>query len=209
MMSSVIHARLEYQCGHAALVSLPRIKGEIAAQRNARVAREKSAALERQCDFCGPLVVELVSAATQELAPVVADLPLAVAVDSVADAFDGHEFDGSEVGGEPLEVVEVLEPLEVVEVLEPVELVEVLEPAEVAELIEVPGAPALDEAIGARRPGVRRAARTRAPRRAADLRRFLVEYRVDRIIRAADVRDALRLAASLGATEVLEIARQD
>ena len=47
MMSSVIHARLEYQCGHAALVSLPRIKGETAAQRNARVAREKSAALER------------------------------------------------------------------------------------------------------------------------------------------------------------------
>jgi hypothetical protein len=200
MMSSVIHARLEYQCGHAALVSLPRIKGEIAAQRNARVAREKSAALERQCDFCGPLVVELVSAATPELAPVVADLPLAVAVDSVADAFDGHELDGSEVGGGPLEVVEVLEP---------VELVEVLEPVEVAELIEVPGAPPLAEAIGGRRPGVRRAARTQAPRRAADLRRFLVEYRVDRIIRAADVRDALRQAASLGATEVLEIARQD
>src|SRR5947208_4358597 len=62
VMSSVIPARLEYQCGHAALVSLPRIKGESSAQRNERVAREKSAARTRACDFCGPNVEVVVAA---------------------------------------------------------------------------------------------------------------------------------------------------
>src|SRR5216684_3131573 len=52
MMSSVIEARLVFQCWHAALVSLPRIKGETSAQRADRVAREKSAAHTRACDFC-------------------------------------------------------------------------------------------------------------------------------------------------------------
>src|SRR5690349_17129492 len=56
MMPSVIPARLQFQCGHAALVTLPRVKGETATQRNDRVAREKSAALARQCDFCAPSV---------------------------------------------------------------------------------------------------------------------------------------------------------
>src|SRR5205085_3762177 len=56
MMSSVIPARLTFQCGHAALVTLPRVKGETASQRNERVAFEKNAALSRQCDFCGPTV---------------------------------------------------------------------------------------------------------------------------------------------------------
>lgn len=55
-MSSVIPARLTFQCGHAALVTLPRVKGETASQRNERVAAEKTAALVRQCDFCGPTV---------------------------------------------------------------------------------------------------------------------------------------------------------
>jgi len=55
-MPSVIPARLQFQCGHAALVTLPRVKGESATQRNDRVAREKSSALARQCDFCAPSV---------------------------------------------------------------------------------------------------------------------------------------------------------
>ena len=197
MMSSVIHARLEYQCGHAALVSLPRIKGETAAQRNARVAREKSAALERQCDFCGALVLALVTAAPPELALVAADLPLtAVAVESVAAGVDGHQLDGAEGPAETVEV-EVLEPVAVA-VADPVELPAAASEAEV----EV-------EVSSGRQPVVRRAARAKAPRPAADLRRFLIEYRVDRVVRAVDVRDALRQVASLGATDVLEIARQD
>src|SRR4051794_31319032 len=59
MKSSVIPARLQFQCGHAALVSLPRVKGETATQRNDRVAGEKVSALLRQCDFCAPSVVVL------------------------------------------------------------------------------------------------------------------------------------------------------
>src|ERR1700694_3408960 len=54
MISSVIPARLEYSCGHAALVSLPRLKGESAAQRTERVNGEKAGARVRACDFCGP-----------------------------------------------------------------------------------------------------------------------------------------------------------
>jgi hypothetical protein len=54
MISSVIAARLEYNCGHAPLVSLPRLKGETAAQRAERVARAKTEARGRACDFCGP-----------------------------------------------------------------------------------------------------------------------------------------------------------
>src|SRR5258708_4833154 len=66
MTSSVISARLEFQCGHAALVSLPRIKGENSAQRNERVAREKVAAHARSCDFCGPDVTIMVQASAPE-----------------------------------------------------------------------------------------------------------------------------------------------
>src|SRR3954470_4161231 len=63
MMSTAIPARLEFQCGHAALVSLPRVKGESAIVRTARVDREKSAAQRRACDFCGPTLEVLVAAA--------------------------------------------------------------------------------------------------------------------------------------------------
>ncbi len=53
MISSVILARLEFNCGHAVLVSLPRLKGESANQRTQRVNGEKSGARGRACDFCG------------------------------------------------------------------------------------------------------------------------------------------------------------
>jgi hypothetical protein len=54
-----------------------------------------------------------------------------------------------------------------------------------------------------------RTARARTRDATRDRRQFLVQYRVERLIQAVDVRDALRQAASLGATDVLEIARQD
>jgi transposase-like protein len=54
MISSVIPARLEFSCGHVALVSLPRPKGESPTQRTARVNQEKTEARGRACDFCGP-----------------------------------------------------------------------------------------------------------------------------------------------------------
>jgi hypothetical protein len=88
MMSSVIPARLEYQCGHAALVSLPRIKGESTAQRNERVAREKSNALARQCDFCAP-VVEIVAAASELLPTPLEAATDVAAFESVVEGVDG------------------------------------------------------------------------------------------------------------------------
>ena len=83
MMSSAIPARLEYQCGHAALVSLPRIKGETSAQRTRRVALEKSAALVRQCDFCAP-VVEIAQTVVPQPVAAALDLPLATLVLEIA-----------------------------------------------------------------------------------------------------------------------------
>src|SRR5437667_12806082 len=85
MMSSVIPARLEYQCGHAALVSLPRIKGESSAQRNERVVREKSAAHTRACDFCGPNV-EVVHVAAPPVALVEPPPPPVVVAPVVEEA---------------------------------------------------------------------------------------------------------------------------
>src|SRR5215208_7102355 len=49
-----VSAYLQYACGHAALVTLPRVKGESGRQREQRVAQEKVSALGRQCDFCAP-----------------------------------------------------------------------------------------------------------------------------------------------------------
>src|ERR1700730_15603159 len=89
MMTSVIPARLEFQCGHAALVSLPRVKGESSAQRSIRIALEKSGAQTRSCDFCAPrleLVPEIVVADVTALAAaprsleVVADVVVAEVV---------------------------------------------------------------------------------------------------------------------------------
>jgi transposase-like protein len=49
---SMLPARLEYGCGHVALVSLGHTKGESARHRADRVQREKAAARQRSCDFC-------------------------------------------------------------------------------------------------------------------------------------------------------------
>src|SRR5438128_4186508 len=86
MMSSVIAARLVFQCGHAALVSLPRIKGETNAQRAERVAREKSAAQTRACDFCAQRLEVVVqqAAPAPALAPIPAPVPPVEAVAPVA-----------------------------------------------------------------------------------------------------------------------------
>jgi hypothetical protein len=51
---SVVPVRLDYACGHAALASLARVKGERPSQRNARVNHEKASAALRPCDFCEP-----------------------------------------------------------------------------------------------------------------------------------------------------------
>src|SRR5437016_4826413 len=129
MTSSVIPARLEFQCGHAALVSLPRIKGESSAQRNERVTREKSAAQMRACDFCGPDVAIMVQAAAPDVAlvaeprEVVQTLavletfdpePLAPAVEAVVEALEAQveALEEAEAELEALADVEAIAELE-------------------------------------------------------------------------------------------------
>jgi hypothetical protein len=106
MLSTAIHARLEYQCGHAALVSLPRIKGESPTQRNARIALEKSSAQGRSCDFCAPrleLTIEQVPLPALIAPPVEAPpLPVPVIVVAAAPA----------VADEPPAPVELSAPVE-------------------------------------------------------------------------------------------------
>src|SRR3954451_15854865 len=86
MMSSAIPARLEFQCGHAALVSLPRIKGETSSARTERVMREKAAAQVRSCDFCGPDVAIVVQASAPEVEPATVEPVVAALVDVSTDA---------------------------------------------------------------------------------------------------------------------------
>src|SRR5262245_51440324 len=95
MMSSAIPARLEFQCGHAALVSLPRIKGETSAQRTERVTREKSAAQTRACDFCGPDVAIVVQAAAPDVEAVNGSM-LEPAIEAVLEEIlDAPDVEGS------------------------------------------------------------------------------------------------------------------
>jgi hypothetical protein len=196
MMSSVIPARLEFQCGHAALVSLPRVKGESPAQRTDRIAREKTAAHVRSCDFCPPRmeVVEVaqaivVVAARPAPAPVVLHAPpFALPVAPVV-----------------LHVPPIAPPVAPV-----VELVQT-DPPVVLTIppVVLPVAPVAPRTEGAT-PTTRRVGR---PRRAPtnDGRttsyRFVVRFQTEAVLKATDIRDALRQAESLGATEVLALTR--
>jgi hypothetical protein len=207
MTSSVIPARLEFQCGHAALVSLPRIKGESSAQRNERITREKEAAQARSCDFCGPDVAIVVQAPEPETevepvvmdtdAEVLADLEaVAEAVAAVAEAVAADDVDGVEVlVEEPEPVVELFESLAVIAEAEAKE-----EEAAAAEA--APVAVITAPVVRSRVP--------RAPRKLVQeaLKQFTVQYRVERLIDATDIGDALRRVTELGATDVLAISRE-
>ena len=188
MTPSVIPARLEFQCGHAALVSLPKIKGETSAQRAARIAAEKQAALARQCDFCAPVVdvTQPVMSLTEPVA--VESLTTSLVTDALHTAADGAEVAHGQNGTSALDhaAPEVAEP-------------------EPAPLAATDGE--TDTAPRIRRRRMTAVRQRRIP--PADAREFLIEYRVQRVVRAVDVRDALRQVESLGATDVLEIARQD
>jgi hypothetical protein len=230
MMSSAIPARLQFQCGHAAMVSLPRVKGESATQRNDRVAREKSAALSRQCDFCAPAIVVAVNG-TDHMAnlpePVVEmETPDAVEVlvveetpilaeASEVEAFSLSDISEPDASADELAVVETPDAVEVLVVETPV-LAEAEAEAdtsgvdEAPEMVETP----LNGKATAAAPVVRRARRPAAPRKAraeeiARGRRFLVEYHVERVLHAVDIHDALRQAANLGAAQLTAITRED
>jgi hypothetical protein len=220
MMSSVIPARLQFQCGHAALVTLPRVKGESSAQRNERIAREKNAALARQCDFCGPTVA-LTAATRQEdmngshmtAADVVAAESL-VAAEAILAEEPIVVLAEAVLAEEPIVVLaeESILVEEPVVVVEEEAVVVLVEEEEEPVLIVEPVVVVVEEP--SHQNGVvphRAAPRKRQPKVAPVSRgqRFLVEYRVERVLQAADIRDALRKATALGASQVLAITRED
>jgi len=212
MMSSAIPARLQFQCGHAALVTLPRVKGESTAQRNQRIAREKSDALIRQCDFCGPTVAVAAATRPEEVngthmtaADVVAAQPVTAPLVIAAEPVIVPE---PVIEPEPVVVAEL-----VVVVEEPVTLAAV-------PVLEVRAAPEPSaEPLPVVQPVTRRARRQTTPKPVAQRvdrtsqvvsrgYTFLVEYQVEHVLRAANMRDALRQTAALGASEILAITRE-
>jgi hypothetical protein len=83
---SIVPVRFEYACGHAALVSLPRIKAESPARRRERVSHEKAAAGQRSCDFCPPVAQPIIEAHDLDGVDRVAELP-----DVVPSMIDGTD----------------------------------------------------------------------------------------------------------------------
>jgi hypothetical protein len=234
MMSSAIPARLQFQCGHAAMVTLPRIKGETATQRNDRVAREKLDALSRQCDFCAPAVT-VATNGNSSFTEIATFAPEPEVILAVAESQEDLEELTVMAEAEPdvviiAELVEPEEPQHVDEVrLEAAEVNSVEAVAEaLTALVETAqaavaetSAPVLEAAVPESTNG-EAATATRAPRRrvaqparkprAEELargRRFLVEYRVERVLHAVDIHDALRQAANFGAAQLTAITRED
>jgi hypothetical protein len=203
MMSSVIPARLEFQCGHAALVSLPRVKGESSAQRTARIAREKTAARVRSCDFCPPPLElvphELAAAAasvavveTQTIPPVAPVAPVAPPIAPVAPPIDPVALPTAPVA---MPVAPVSLP---------------------TGPVAVPVAPVATPTDGPTRTTRKRVARPHrsaapvvhsTPNGHAASHLFVVRFRTEAVLHATDIRDALRQVESLGATEVLALNR--
>jgi len=198
MMSSVIPARLQYQCGHAALVSLPRVKGETATQRNDRVAREKSAALLRLCDFCTPANGShpLTAAEIAETSPV-----LEIVVPAVEAPVEERLVTAAEV----VEALMVESEPVVAEVLV---AESPIEEAPVVEVVVVESEPAPAPKVVVRKP---RITRQRVPTKSevARGRQFLVHYRVERILYADTIHDALRQLSNLGNGEPIALTRED
>jgi hypothetical protein len=192
MMSSAIPARLEFQCGHAALVTLPRIKGETAAQRNDRVAREKSAAQSRQCDFCTPAMV-IAPAPGATTAPV-------LAVETGDHAANGT---GTRPAATRRRRQRVLRSA-------PVLTEQVIAPPVTEEppIVETATTVVIEEPVIAPKP-VRSPRARRAPvvnGAATHVRhQFTVHYQAEQVITADTVLDALRQAQTLGAREVFSI----
>ena len=193
MMSSVIPARLEFQCGHAALVSLPRIKGESSPQRNARVAREKSDAQARACDFCAQHMEVVVQAAPPP--PVVAPVVRPLAEQLVKPA-----------APTPPVAPRAAEPVAPPVAAEPVAANGVDGHVSDAPPTPQPVAPVTKPTRAAAKPRVSvKRAMPKPPATRDASARFRVSFVVERIVTAANVSDALRQAARFGATEVLAI----
>lgn len=204
MMSSVIPARLEFQCGHAALVSLPRVKGESPAQRTDRIAREKSSAQARSCDFCPPMeVIEVAQAVVVASAqPAPAAAPMAQPVAPMAQPVAPVALPVAPVA---LPVAPIAQPVApIARPVAPVALpVAPVAPPVVEPVVQrvAPVAPPTTRRVG-------RPRRTSATGHATSYR-FVVRFQTEAVIKATDIRDALRQAEALGAAEVLALSRKE
>jgi hypothetical protein len=191
MLSSVIPARLEFGCGHVALVSLPRLKGESAAKRTERVNSEKVGARGRSCDFCGPRADALVQ--------------VRAAPDAVASLGDRNGHVPSPAPRPP--TASVVAPAPVVTPAPPVTA-----PAAVAASASrrrrAPVVVAEPTPVRRRRlpPRPARAAQT-LPVALAGARqhRYEVRFAVETVIPATDMRAVLRRLESLGARDIRSI----
>jgi hypothetical protein len=181
MALSVIPARLEYACGHAALVTLPSFRGEGSRLRSRRVEAQKSAAALRPCDFCPP---------SASLAP--------------SDSEEvGLLVNGSAAGSDETVAVKQ-EPLAApVEIRNPE-----LRKQRTRSRSDARDArrAALPELSTSRRRRATSSGRIRQRDRARVLE-FRVRYEGEMVLEARDVRDALRQAEALGALDVTRIVR--
>jgi hypothetical protein len=203
------------------MVTLPKVKGESAAQRNDRVAREKTAALVRQCDFCAPSVALLepqpaamngshVDAPALETDVSTAIADLSVIVPDEPETPPEADAEPVAIPAEPVVDVIPIEP-EPSEPEVPHELViEAVIASHIEETVE-PEAPASEPKPARGRRARRAPARRTTPRRApvVSSQRFRVEYQVERVVRAATVQAALRQVSALGAADVVAITRED
>src|SRR6266851_2013504 len=205
MMSSVIPARLVFQCGHAALVSLPRIKGETNAQRADRVTREKSSAHTRACDFCAQRLEVVVQQAAPVLAPAVVSAPTSVEVSAPPPA---------EVSAPPPVEASTPPPVEAsapppVEPPAPTVAAPTppRRPVGRPRKVVAPVTPPVTNGKVAAHAKAAPAAKAkvvaksvmpngRGPKGGV---RYMVEFEVETVLRATDVHDALRRAQALGA----------
>ena len=229
MMSSVIPARLVFQCGHAALVSLPRIKGETNAQRADRVAREKSAAQTRACDFCAQRLEVVVQSAPApvEVSPppppvqVSAPPPIKASVPPPVEASAQPPVEAStpppvEAPAPPAAAPPLADwHAERIAQAKPRKSAPIAKPVGRPRRVAAPVTPPVANGAVAPQPKPVSAAKPKPVvkssarnGRVAPGARFKVEFQVQTVLRAADVRDALRRARALGAVEVLAITQE-
>ena len=171
---------LRFACGHEAMVSLPRISGENARDRERRIAEEKASATLRRCDFCPPLELPAMEAEPDQNGHVAVD----GAVEAIAELVEQLDDAVATVSAEQLD-----KALATVSAEQPA-------PAQAAIRIVSKRAPA--------RP------RGRPPRTAiaaAVIQRFSVVFRAETVVEARTLNEALDRAEALGAGDITGITR--
>ncbi|MBV9547235.1 MAG: hypothetical protein JOY61_22930 [Chloroflexi bacterium] len=212
-MLSGVPARLEYACGHHALVSLQAVKGEGGQQRRRRIELEKAAALERPCDFCGPvLVLEESVEANGTMTEIATPADTIAAVEAIVEELSQTQSESVEdMSAEDAVAVEILASVE--EDNDPME--ELLAAAVVAEAVDetiaVFEAQPTPETPARRRAARPKAARPKATRRRtakpAPSARFRVDFVGEREVDADSIQAAVARAEAMGLHEIIAVTR--